>query len=67
MIKRGLSDLKDECKKMGEDGKRKEKLDKMVNIVEEIHEFNRQNKEGQRLKILTPDEMRKKLPSSLAE
>ena len=67
MIKRGLSDLKDECKKMGEDGKRKEKPDKMVNIVEEIHEFNRQNKEGQRLKILTPDEMRKKLPSSLAE
>ena len=25
MIKRGLSDLKDECKKMGEDGKKKRK------------------------------------------
>ena len=39
----------------------------MVNIVEEILEFNRQNEEGQRLKILTPDQMLKKLPSSLGE
>ena len=54
-------------KKWGKMEKEKEKPDKMVNIVEEILEFNRQNEEGQRLKILSPDQMLKKLPSSLAE
>ena len=39
----------------------------MVNIVEKILEFNRQNREGQGLKILTPQEMLSRLPNSLAQ
>ena len=34
-----------------------EKPDIMVNIVEKVIEFNRQSQEGQRLKILTPEQM----------
>ena len=44
-----------------------EKLDVMVNIVEKILEFNRQNQEGERLKILTPEQMLSRLPVSLAQ
>ena len=32
-----------------------ERPNKMVDLVQEILEINRQNKEGQRLKILTPE------------
>ena len=67
MIKSGLSDLKKEIEKMGEDEKRIEELDKMVNIVVKIILFNIQNQQGQGLKILTPDQMLKRLPISLAQ
>ena len=66
-IKSGLSDLKKEIEKMGEDEKRIEELDKMVNIVVKIILFNIQNQQGQGLKILTPDQMLKRLPISLAQ
>ena len=40
----------------------------MVNIVEEILDFNYyQNQEGQGLKILTPEQMFSRLPISLAQ
>ena len=43
-----------------------EKPDIMVNIVEKILKFNRQNHEGQGLQILTPEQMLSRLPISLA-
>ena len=43
-----------ELKKMSEDEKEIEQPDKILTIVEEVLEFNRQQ-QGQGLKILTPD------------
>ena len=40
---------------------------KIVDIVETILEFNRQNQEGQGLKIQTPNEMLNRLLISLAQ
>ena len=51
MIKSGLSDLKNEIEIMSEDEIKIEKPYEMVDIVEKIYEFNRQNQEGQGLKI----------------
>ena len=42
-IKNGLSDLKNEIKKMSKDNIKNEKLYKIVAIVENILEFNEQN------------------------
>ena len=51
VIKSGLSDLKDEIKKMSEDEKEIEKADKILKIVEEILVFNnKQNQIGKGLK-----------------
>ena len=44
-----------------------EKADKIVEIVEEILKFNKQNQQGQGLKILTPSQMLSRLPISLAQ
>ena len=44
-----------------------EKPDKIVEIVEEILKFNKQNQQGQGLKILTPSQMLSRLPISLAQ
>ena len=44
-----------------------EKPDKIVDIVEVIVVFHRQNQEGQGLKILTPNQMLSRLPISLAK
>ena len=51
MIRNGLRNLKEEIKEMGKDEKRIERPDKIVEIVENILEFNKQNKQGERLKI----------------
>ena len=67
MIKSGLSDLKNEIEIMSEDEIKIEKPYEMVDIVEKIYEFNRQNQEGQGLKILTPNQMLSRLPISLAQ
>ena len=45
-IKSGLSDLKNKIKKMSEDEIKIEKPNEVVDIVEEILEFNEQNQEG---------------------
>ena len=51
------------CAKMK---KKKEKPNEMVDIVQNILEFNRQQ-EGRGLKILTPSQMLSRLPISLAQ
>ena len=67
LIKSGLKDLKDEIKEMSENEIEIERPDKMVDLVQEMLEFNRQNQEGQGLKILTPEQMLSRLPISLAQ
>ena len=67
LIKSGLSDLKNEIENMDDEEKEIEKPNEIVNIVEEILEFNKQKPEGKRLKILTPDQMLSRLPSTLAQ
>ena len=66
VIRSGLSDLKKEVENMGEEEKEIEQPDKILKIVEEILEFNRQQ-QGQGLKILTPNQMLSRLPISLAQ
>ena len=44
-----------------------EKPDKIVEIAEEILEFNKQNQSGEGLKILTPNQMLSRLPINLAQ
>ena len=65
-IKNRWSDLKDEVEKISEDEKEIEQPDKILKIVEEILEFNRQQ-QGQGLKILTPNQMLSRLPITLAQ
>ena len=66
VIKSGLSDLINEIKKMSKNEIKIEKPHKIVDIVEKILHFNRQNQEGQELKILTPDQMLSRLSITLA-
>ena len=65
MVKNGLSDLKNEIENMGEEEKEIEKSNEIKDIVEKTLEFNKQNQQGQGLKILTPDQMLSRLPISL--
>ena len=44
-----------------------EKADKILKIVEEILQFNKQNQSGEGLKILTPSQMLSRLSISLAQ
>ena len=62
VIKSGLSDLKDEIENLSEKDIEIEKPYEIVDIVERILHFNRQNQEGQGLKILTPDQILSRLP-----
>ena len=52
---------------MSEDEIEIEKPYKIVNIVENVFEFNRHNQEGQGLKMLTRDRMLSRLPISLVQ
>ena len=67
MINSGLKDLEEEIKKMSEEEKRIEDPELIVEIVEKILKFNKQNQEGQGLKILTPNQMLSRLPIYLAQ
>ena len=67
IIKSGLSDLKNEIERMSEDEIKIEKPYEILDIVKKILEFNRQNQEGQGLKILTSNQMPSRLPISLAQ
>ena len=68
-IKNRWSNLKDEIKKMSEDEKETEKPDKILEIVEGILIFNKENwkQQGLGLKILTPNQMLSRLPITLAQ
>ena len=66
MINGVLKDLKKEIKDMSEQEKEIENADEIINLVENILEFNKQQK-GLGLKILTPNQMLSKLPTSLAQ
>ena len=52
---------------MSEEEKEIETPSEIIDIVKEFLEFNKQNQEGQGLKILTPDQMISRLPVSLAQ
>ena len=69
LIKIKLNDLKDEIKKMSKDEIENEKPDGILNIVEEILEFNNKiwKQQRLRLKILTPNQMLCRLPITLVQ
>ena len=69
LIKSGLSNLKDEITEMSKDEIENEKLDKIVEIAEEILDFNKKirKQQGLELKILTPNQMLSRLPIILAQ
>ena len=66
MINGALRDLKGEIEDMSEQEKETENPNEIVNLVENILEFNRQQ-QGLGLKILTPNQMLSRLPISLAQ
>ena len=66
VIKSGLKELKEEIKDMSEQEKETENPNEKVDIVKNILEFNGQQ-QGQRLKILTPNQTLSRLPISLAK
>ena len=52
---------------MAEEEKEIEKPSEIADVVEKTLKFNKQNQQGQGLKILTPDQMLSSLPISLAQ
>ena len=64
MINSALRDLKEETEDMSEQEKEIENPNEMMDIVEKILEFNVQQ-QGQGSKILTPNQMLSRLPTSL--
>ena len=66
VINNGLKDLKKEITKMSEDEKNIEKPDKILEIVDDILNFNKQT-QGKGFKILTPNQMLSRLPITLAQ
>ena len=67
MINSRLKDLKEEIKNMSKKEIRIKNPDKIVEIVEMILKFNKQNQQGKGLKILTPNQMLSRLPITLAQ
>ena len=67
-IKNRWSELKDEAEKTSKDKKEKEREEKILEIVKDILNFNKQNQQkGQGIKILTPNQMFNRLPIALAQ
>ena len=67
VINSGLKDLKEEINKMSKEERINKKSGKIVNTVKKVLKFNKQNQEGQGLKILTPSQMFSRLPITLAQ
>ena len=69
LIKARWNNLKDEIKEMSEDETKNEKLNQILEIVNEILDFNKKIQKQQvlGLKILTPNQMLSRLPISLAQ
>ena len=61
--------LKDVIEKMSEDELKTEKPDKILKIAKEILDFNKRIRKQQdsRLKVLTPNQMLSRLPTTLAQ
>ena len=66
VIKSGLSNFKNVIENISEKGKETKKPYKIVDTVEEILDFNREQ-HGSDLKILTPSKMLSRLPIFLAQ
>ena len=66
MINSGLRDLEKEIENMSEEEKETENPNEIIDIAENILDFNRQQ-QGQGLKNLTPNQMLSGLPISLAQ
>ena len=67
MINSGLKDLKEEIQVMSKKEEEIEKPNMVVEIVEDILNFNKQNQKGKGLKILTPNQILSRLPITLAQ
>ena len=67
MIKKRLKKLEKDIKKVSKDEIETEKLNEIVNSVERVLDFNYQNQAGQRLEILTLDQMLSRLTIVLAK
>ena len=67
-IRKRWSNLKDKIKKMPEDENEIEQPDKILKIVKEILDFNKEiQKQGSGLKILSPNQMLSRLRITLAQ
>ena len=64
-IKDRATDLNNKTTKMSKN--ENEKANEILDIVSQIINFNKQNKEGTGVKILTPQQMLSRLPISLAQ
>ena len=64
-IKDRATDLNNKTTKMSKN--ENEKANEILDIVSQIIDFNKQNKEGTGVKILTPQQMLSRLPISLAQ
>ena len=67
MTKNGLVDLDNKIKDMSKNESENEKLYGTANTVKDILYVNYQSQEGQKLKILTLEQMLTRLPISLAQ
>ena len=61
------SNLKDESKEMSKEEIKNEKPKEILEIVNEIIDFNKEIQTGKGVKILTPDQMLSRLPITLAQ
>ena len=52
---------------MSKEERKTEKIDKIVEIVEDILKFNEEKQERKGIKILTPSQMLSRLPISLGQ
>ena len=63
----GLKDLENEIKNMSKRERKIKKPNNIVTVVKKIFDFNKHAQEGQGIKILTPNQMRNRLPIALAQ
>ena len=61
------SNLKDESQEMSKEEIKNEKPNEILEIVNEIIDFNKEIQTGKGVKILTPDQMLSRLPITLAQ
>ena len=66
-IKNRWSKLKDKIEEISGDEKDNKGLNKILEIVKDILNFNKENQEGKALKILIPNQMLSRLPITLAQ